>query len=194
MPDVDAAYEALKNADLRDEVAYTCYLCELYLQDHPNHAPTLVRYANNLIALRQYSAAAKALDSAEACVSEKKLHYVLAQRGHLLMAKGNFPAAEKLFLQAHHLEPNDATYLIYAGSAAFNEGDIDRSEALYRQAIVSSEGCIEEAYFNLGGCMLSKREYHEAAGCYRKALEIDSNYKVAQRRLADVNHILERLG
>lgn len=187
-------YEEIKSADLRDEIAYTRYLCEIYLKEDPDDAPTWIRYANNLISLRLYSAAEAALDSAEALVSEKHLHHVLAQRGHLRKEQGEFAAAEELYLRAHRLDPDDATYLIYAGSAAFSSGDLDRSAAFARQAIQCSEGCIDEAYFNLGGHLLAKRQYHEAAECYRKALEIDPDYEVAKKRLIDVNHILEHQG
>jgi tetratricopeptide (TPR) repeat protein len=181
-------------ADERDQVGYTRHLCERYLENHPDHVPTLIRYACNLIALAQYSAAQAALDHAQPIAPKERLHLVIAQRGHLLQAQGDFLGAEELFMQAHELDPNDATYLIYAGSVAFRRGDISRAEALARQATACSDGCIDEAWFNLGGYLLSARRYGEAAECYRRALDIDPDYDIARERLSDVELILKENG
>jgi tetratricopeptide (TPR) repeat protein len=185
---------AIQAADEKDQIGYTRLLCELYLKDQPDHVPTLIRYACSLISLAQYSAAEAALDRAQSKVPTKHLHLVLAQRGHLLQAKGDFLAAEKLFMEAHKLDPNDATYLIYGGSAAFRRGDIDRALKLAAQATACSEGCIDEAWFNLGGYLLSAKRYYDAADCYRKALEIDSDYQIAKQRLQDVELIISHEG
>lgn len=93
-------------------------------------------------------------------------------------------------MRAHQLDPDDATYLIHAGSAVFQMGDIDRAIELARKATECSEGCVDEAYFNLGGYLLSNRQYREAADCYQKAIEIDPNYEIAKERLKDVELIL----
>jgi tetratricopeptide (TPR) repeat protein len=147
-----------------------------------------------LISLAQYSAAQAALDHAQAIAPKERLHLVIAQRGHLLNAQGDFLGAEKLFMQAHELDPDDATYLIYAGSTAFRRGDISRAEALVRQATRCSDGCIDEAWFNLGGYLLSTKRYCEAADCYRRALEIVPDYDSARARLSDVELILKDSG
>src|SRR5688572_25195693 len=155
MPNDKSLYRALQSADEKDQTGYARYLCERYLEVHPDHVPTLIRYACNLISLAQYSAAQAALDHAQPITPKERLHLVIAQRGHLLEAQGDFLGAEELFMQAHKLDPEDATYLIYAGSVAFRRGDISRAEELARQATSCSEGCIEEAWFNLGGYHLS---------------------------------------
>ena len=194
MPENELLYDAIRSADQKDQIGYTRHLYDLYLQDHPDHVPTLIRYACNLIPLAQYSAAAAALDHAQAIAPQERLHLVLAQRGHLVEAQGDFLGAEEIFMQAHKLDPDDATYLIYAGSVAFRRGDIGRAEALARQAIECSEGYIDEAWFNLGGYLLSTKRYREAAECYRRALVIDPEYKIAQARLNDVELILQGTG
>jgi tetratricopeptide (TPR) repeat protein len=185
---------AIASADEKDQIGYTRHLCELYLKDHPDHVPTLIRYACNLISMAQFSAAETALDHAQPLTPKERLHLVLAQRGHLLEAKGDFLGAEDLFMQAHKLNPDDATYLIYAGSVAFRRGDIDRAQKLAGQATDCSKGCIDEAWFNLGGYLLSAKRYRDAADCYRKALEIDPDYGIAQDRLEDVELILHHEG
>jgi len=190
MPDDDELYEAIVLADENDQIGYTRHLCELYLRDHPDDVPTLIRYASNLILLAQYSAAQAVLDHVQTIVPEKYLQLVLAQRGRLSEARGDFSRAEKWFMQAHELVPSDATYLIYAGSVSFRSGDLNRAQAYARRATECPAGCIDEAFFNLGGYLLSLRQYREAAECYRKALEIDPDYEIAKERLSDVELIL----
>jgi len=193
MPSDDPLYQALKSADENNQIGYARYLCELYLKDHANHVPILIRYACNLISLAQYPAAHAALEHAQSLVSQQQLHIVLAQRGHLLEAQGHFHAAEEMFMQAHNLDPDDATYLIYAGSVAFRRGDIDRAQKLAGQATDCSHGCIDEAWFNLGGYLVSAKRYHDAADCYRRALEIDPEYEIARDRLKDVELIIHHV-
>jgi tetratricopeptide (TPR) repeat protein len=194
MPNDESLYRAIQSADESDQIGYARHLCERYLKDYPDHVPTLIRHACNLISLAQYSAAQAALDHAQPIAPPKRLHLVIAQRGHLLEAQGDFAGAEELYMQAHELDPDDATYLIYAGSAAFRRGDIARATALARRATDCSDGCIEEAWFNLGGYLLSDQGYSEAANCYRRALHIDPNYDLARKRLSDVELILKDNG
>ncbi|MEO7299776.1 MAG: tetratricopeptide repeat protein [Verrucomicrobiota bacterium] len=100
--------------------------------------------------------------------------------------------AEKMFMRAHRLDADEATYLIYAGSAAFRRGDLSKAKKLATKATKCSKGCIDEAFFNLGGYLLSARRYKEAANCYLKALKIDNNYEIAKKRLEDVELILKK--
>lgn len=44
--------------------------------------------------------------------------------------------------------------------------------------------------FLLGGYLLAERRCEEARGCYVRALEIDPEYELAKKRLADVERIL----
>jgi tetratricopeptide (TPR) repeat protein len=189
-----AFLSAVRAADEKDQIGYTRYLCERFLTHHPDHVPTLIRYACNLISLAQYDAAEAALDRAQSRVSVKHLHLVLSQRGNLLEAKGDFLNAERLFIEAHHLDPSYAAYLIYAGAVAFRRGDVDRAQKLASKATDCSEGCVDEAWFNLGGYLLAAKRYHDAEDCYRKALEIDPDYQIARQRLEDVELIIEREG
>lgn len=191
MPSDEPLYKAIRSAHQSDHIGYTRHLCERYLKDHPDHVPTLIRYASNLISLAQYSAAQAALDHAQPIVPQERLHLVIAQRGHLAKAQGDFLGAEELFMQAHELDPDDATPLIYAASVAFRRGDIGRAESLARQATGCTDGCIDEAWYNLGGYLLSAKRYSEAADCYRRALDMDPDYEIARKRLVDVELILQ---
>jgi hypothetical protein len=97
MSDKKQAHEEIKQADKAGQIGNDCYLCERFLEKYPEHVPTLVRYASNLISLAQYSQAAEVLDRAQAVVSDEKRHFVLIQHGHLMEAQGQFAAAEQVF-------------------------------------------------------------------------------------------------
>src|SRR5476649_2525102 len=107
----DKLYIALRNADRRDLIGFARHLGELYVREHPDHVPAIIRYVSNLISLAQYARAREELDHAEAIVPKKYLDLVLAQRGRLLESEGDFKSAEKMFMRAHKLDPDDATYL-----------------------------------------------------------------------------------
>lgn len=181
---------AIADADENDEIAYTRHLCERFLKEEPNHAATLIRYARNLISLAQYSAAKEAIDRAELFAPKGRMDLVVTQRGHLLKAQGEFESAEEEFMRAHQMHPETASHLIYAASVAFRRGDLERAEALARKATGCTEGCIDEAWFNLGGYLLSSKRYREAKECYCRALKIDPEYEIAKKRLKDVELIL----
>ncbi|HWL51685.1 MAG TPA: tetratricopeptide repeat protein [Chthoniobacteraceae bacterium] len=178
--------EALTRADEAGHVAYTRQLCEKILAQWPDHGPTLLRHASALIDLALYDEAAAVLERAASVVPTGQLRLVFAGRGHRLKQMGNFAAAEEEYLKAHQLDPDNATYLVYAGSAAFCRGDLSRAEALVRKALDCSEGSLDEAYFNLGGYLLAQKRFAEARDCYLRALEIDPQYLIAKTRLADV--------
>jgi tetratricopeptide (TPR) repeat protein len=188
--DPKGQFQAIREADQNDQIGYVRHLCERFLQEFPNHGPALLCYACNLIALRLYAEAQAALDHAEKVVPPERLHLVLAQRGHLLEAQGRFDQAGETFMAAHRLDPDDATYLIYAGNAASRRGDLEGALELLTQATRCPEGCIDEAHFNRGGELLALKRYEEAAEAYRGALRLDPDYEIAKKRLEDVERIL----
>lgn len=190
----ESLYQAIAIADEKEQIAYCRHLCEQYLKTNPDHGPTLIRYADNLTSLAQYAEAQAALDHAQQIVSNDRLHFVLWQRGHLLQAQGDFIGAENLFMQAHELIPDDASSLIFAGSVAFRRGEIERAIHLARKATECSEGCVDEAWFNLGGYLLSTKRYHEAVDCYQMALKINPEYQMAKDRLTDIELIFQNVG
>lgn len=188
--DPKGQFQAIREADQNDQTGYVRHLCERFLQEHPDHGPALLRYSRNLISLGVYAEAQGALDHAEKVVPPQRLHLVVALRGHLLEAQGRFGEAEEKFLEAHRLDPDDATYLIYAGVVASRRGDLELALDLHTRASRCPEGCIDEAHFNRGGKLLALKRYEEAAEAFREALRLDPDYEIAKERLEDVERIL----
>jgi tetratricopeptide (TPR) repeat protein len=172
-------------ADDRGQTAVAVELCIEHLQKFPKHGPTWLRYGTALVQLAQYAKAEKAIQQAITLCPQKALSIGYAQMGHLFQAKGNFKQAAIWYRKAVKHRPNDATFHIFLGSNAFKSGLHKQSEAFYRRALECPEGCLEEAYFNLGGILLGQRKYSEAIECYQEALQIDSKYKIAKERLDD---------
>lgn len=183
--------DELHEAHRTDNWAFARHLCEQFLAKHPDNGPVLITYAGCLTTFALYDEAKLALDRAEAVIPDDKRQLLNAQRGHLLVEMGDFDGAEAQYMAAHDLDPIDASYLVYAGSAAFRRGDIQRAEQYARAASECVEGCIDEAYFNLGGYLLAQERHEEARTCYLKALEIDPGHESARERLEDLELLLK---
>jgi tetratricopeptide (TPR) repeat protein len=183
-------FDAIQEADRAGHVAYCRELCETFLRELPDHWPALVSLASQLTALHLYRESESAIDRAAKVVSANQRHWVQAELGHLLRARGRFVDAEVAFLQAHESDPDDAGYLIFAGSAAANQGEIERALEHYTKATQCRDGYVDEAHFNRGGKLLALKRYQEAAEAYREALRIDPDYELAKRRLLDIELLL----
>jgi tetratricopeptide (TPR) repeat protein len=183
--------DQMEAADDAGKAAYSRYLCERVLADFPDHGPTLIRYARQLITFSLYDEARKVLDHAFTVVPEEHRHLVHWVKARWFKRQGNLPSAEEQSLLAYDLLPDDGTYLIYAGYLAFASGAIARAEVHLRRALACPEGCHDEAWFNLGGYLLAQKRFEEARDCYLEALKIDPDYSIAKERLEDVECILK---
>jgi tetratricopeptide (TPR) repeat protein len=63
--------------------------------------------------------------------------------------------------------------------------------AVHRRATRCKEGCIDEAFLNLGFVLRALERYSEARKCFQRALEIDPKYKEAKEALADIEGVME---
>jgi len=189
MPVDKTLLEELFSADDDDYLpGYTRLLAEKILAEDPNHFQALLIYSRCLVSLGQYNDSEKALDHAEK-IGANKLHLVLAYKAKLYERMGELETAAEMYLKAHKLVPNDATYLIYLASIIFAIGDVPKAEKIAREAIECSDGCIDEAYYNLAGYLLCQRRYDEALIYYEKALSIDPDFDLVKRRLVDLEKI-----
>jgi tetratricopeptide (TPR) repeat protein len=179
------SFNQIRLADDRNQIAVVIELCKKHLHKFPKHGPAWLRYGNTLAAFARYAEAEKALRRAVQFWPTEKLSSPYVQLGHLAEARGDFKQAAIWYRKAVNLKPQDADYHIFLGHNAFKRGLLKQSEKHYRRAIQCSEGCSEEAYFNLGGSFLGKRNYAEAIKCYQEALKIDPKYKIAKERLDD---------
>jgi len=191
--DINERYYAIAGANQAGHIGLCRELCEAFLRDHPDHGPALLMLAMQLTELRLYAEAERMIDRAEQVVPAHRAKLIWAQRGHLFEARGSWADAEAVYLRVHQAETDDATYLIYAGLAASEQGDVERALDHYTRATRCREGCLDEAHYNRGGKLLALKRYTEAIEAYREALRIDPDYELAKKRLLDlellINHV-----
>jgi tetratricopeptide (TPR) repeat protein len=146
------------------------------------------------INLAQYGHAEKAIRRAIPLCPKKARRIPYKEMGRLFEEKGELKKASVWYQKAARVAPNLADSHIYEGHVAFRLGLLDKAEAHYRRGIRCKEGCIEEAYFNLGCVLVANRRYKEAIKCYRKALALDPKYSIAKLRLKDAKRALQMTG
>lgn len=160
------------------------------LDAHPKDWRYLLDLAEHELTFSRYREAKAAIDQAELTCPSKAMKWLLSRRGHLSEARGDYDGAREHYLAAHILDPDEATFLIFAASVAFKAGATEQAINLATRATQCSKGFVDEAYFNLGGYLMALRRFSEARDCYVKALELDPDYSIAKTRLEDVLRIL----
>lgn len=179
------SYKLIRSAESKGLTACVVELCRNHLRRFLDDALTWLWYSMALTEFAQYRQAQKAIRRAISLCPKQKQRIAFAQMGHLFDAKGDLKRAAVWYRRASRADLKDASCHIYLGHAAFRRGLLRQAESHYRTAIKSRKGCIDEAYFNLGGVLLAKRRYKEAVACYQKALKIDPDYTIARKRLKD---------
>jgi Flp pilus assembly protein TadD len=100
--------------------------------------------------------------------------------------------AENWLRKAVEARPDDATAYIYLGAMLAKNGRLEEAESWHRRAVQCPEGCIDEAYLNLGYVLRAKEEYLEAWECFREALRRDPLYQAAEEAIEDMEQVLFR--
>ena len=172
-------------ANDRGQTAVVVELCKKHLLNFPKHGLAWLSYGMAQVELARYAEAEKAIKTAMTLCPPRALPSVCAQMGHLFQAKGELKQAASWYRKALSRNPTDATWHIFLASNTFKRGLLKQAEMYYRRALKCSEGCLDEAYFNLGGILLGRRNYSEAIKCYEEALKIDPKYTIAKERLDD---------
>jgi len=111
--------------------------------------------------------------------------------GHLFQEAGDYDQAARWYQKAIIADPTDAKYYIYLGGVRAKQGRFYDAEEAHRAAIACTEGCIDEAYLNLGFVLRALERFEEAADCFREAIRLDPEYRLARRALRDVERCLK---
>jgi tetratricopeptide (TPR) repeat protein len=149
----------------------------------------------SLVEVARYEEAEQAFAKAIEYCPPEKLQYPYSQLGHLFDRAGDLKQAVAWHSRAIESAPDDATFRIFLGAVLAKQGCFTKAEEACRTAIVCSEGCIDEAYLNLGLVLRARERFEEAADCFREALRLDPDYRAARRALRDVEQCIrfERL-
>jgi tetratricopeptide (TPR) repeat protein len=167
-------------------------LGKLYLARYPDDAWALIYFGMALQSLARYGDARAAYDRALALLPAEDHHRIYRQFGLVAQDQADIEGAEHWYRRAIQALPTDATPYIFLGAMLAKNGRLDEAEACHREATGCSEGCIDEAYLNLGYVLRAKGQYLDALECFREALSRDPLDRDAQEALEDVDQVLFR--
>lgn len=189
MPNPDELFELLQDAEDRDQLATARALYEALLVIDPEQASLLVLFGANLIELGDLATAERILERAQEYIDEETEVALLTQQGNLARAKGDYPTAEKLFRDAHKLNPTDAENLLNAAAMSVALGQPPRAEHLLREAVKLEDEFYIDSLFNLAGLLVSLQRYPEAKTCYQKILNKEPDHELAEEWLIDLEQM-----
>ena len=174
-------------------VGCTVELARRYLAAHPKHCVVWIYYADALYDMARYTESLAALHRAVRLWPPKKLHLVYYRFGDIYKQRGAFRLAERWYRRAIEVSPSDATYRIFLGGFLARAGRLQEAEAVHRRATRCKNGCIDEAFLNLGFVLRALERYSDARKCFQRALDINPKYKPAREALSDVEHVIEKI-
>lgn len=178
--------EQLFNAYENDQPATVLALGTVVLKENPQDGPVLVRVGAMNAALARYDIALELLERALQVSPEEQRYLVLSHLGDLYKHRGDLVAAADYYQAATRLAPDEADNFIFLGSVLARLGRLQDAEAAHRAATACREGCIDEAYHNLGLVLRAQNRLADAQQCFEKALAIDPTNEDWQAALEDV--------
>jgi tetratricopeptide (TPR) repeat protein len=167
-------------------------LGKLYLAKYPEDAWALIYFGMALQSIARYGDALAAYDRALLLLPAEEHQRIYRQFGLLAQDQADIEAAEGWYRRAIQALPTDATACIYLGAMLAKNGRLDEAEACHREATGCPEGCIDEAYLNLGYVLRAKGQYLDALECFREALSRDPLDTDVQEALEDIEQVLFR--
>jgi tetratricopeptide (TPR) repeat protein len=165
-------------------------LARRHLALFPDDGPAWLILGSELVVVARYEEAEEALHKAIEFCPREKLWIPFSDMGHLFKAAGEFDQAAAWYRKAIDAAPDDATGYIFFGCVLAKQGRLVEAEEAHRAAIRCREGCLDEAYLNLGFVLRARERFREAAECFREAIARDPKYRAAHRALRDVERCL----
>ena len=175
----------IRDAYNSDQAATCVLLCRQWLLDHPNDLFVIHDYATMLYKMTRYDEAIAVYDDALKRFPDGRWG-IYNQLGNLHRYRGALAEAEKAYQKAIDTDPVEAASYIFLGGVQARQGKLTEAEHTHRLATQCSEGCIDEAYHNLGLVLRGQGRLQEARACFEKAIELDSEYLNAIEALDDV--------
>jgi tetratricopeptide (TPR) repeat protein len=167
-------------------------LCNRRLAQHPDNPRLLMAFAVALQEVARYPEARQALEKALRLMPETEYPLVWRQLGALAEATSDRDAAEQWYRRAIAAAPLDASGYIYLGAMLAKAGRLSEAEAVHRDATGCLEGCLDEAYFNLGLVLRAQERYLEALEAFREAARRDPLDTGTLAALEDMEQVLVR--
>jgi tetratricopeptide (TPR) repeat protein len=179
-------YKLVSRADDAGLSALTVVRARAFLDVFPTYGPAWHRLGQALGAIAHYEEAQQALQKAiEHCPTEQ-LGLPYAAMGCLFRESGDYNRAAEWFHRAIEAAPDDCIGHIHLGGLLARQGRLVEAEEVHRAGTRCTDGCVEEAFLNLGLVLRARGRFTEAAECFEEALRRDPDYRDAKRALRDV--------
>lgn len=189
-PQLRRLLRELRRVDRADMVASTALLALEVLRRRPRRGNAWAQLGDNLRALGIYPVAERALRRALRLAPKPMRHWVMGRLAKLYEQRGDTTAAIRWFRKAIAAAPGEASWRIQLGGLLATRGRLADAAECHRRATRCREGCIDEAWLNLGLVRRGQYRFREAARCFRKALERTKNYREAKLGLRDVEYAM----
>jgi tetratricopeptide (TPR) repeat protein len=190
-------WERLRKADDANSTALTVLRAREFLSHYPDFGPAWLVLGQALRCLARYEEAQSALTRCLDLCPEEKRRLPLYEFGHLGKQCGDYEEAARWYRASIEADPNDASGYIFLGGILAKQGKLHEAEQIHRTGTQCREGCIDEAFLNLGLVLRAQERFEEAAECFCKAVELDPNYRDAKQALRDTERcirVLEGMG
>ena len=165
-----------RNAELP---ALTVLLARRFVAEYPTHGLPWLFLGIALAELARYQEAEQALRKSIRLLSSRKKHFALVHLGHLFKQKGDFPRAAHWYKKVIASTPDDTDGYIYLGGLLGSQGLLNEAEKVHRRATKCGEGCVDEAFLNLGLVLRAQERFEEAAQSLHEAICLDPNFRNA---------------
>ncbi len=169
-----------------ERFALTVLRARRYLVDFPTHGSAWVVLGTALMEMARYDEAQAALEYAIAHYPPQKLWIPHTRMGHLFKFAGKYESAALWYRKVIDGFPNDATGHICLGGILAKQGLLQEAAEVHRSGTRCTEGCIDEAFLNLGYVLRAQEKFEEAGECFREAIRRDPKYREAKEALRDI--------
>jgi len=183
------AYEHMEELRADNNPAHNALLARDYLAKCPQNMAVWVSLGQELRRLYRYPKARRALQiSMRWRQRDGKPPWYVAhyQMGKLHRKSGEYNKAYDWHTRAIYAAPNDAGPWILRGALLAVWGRFEEAKAAHRRATFCEKGCRDEAWYNIGLILRAQERFSDSATCFKRALAIDPDYKIAKRALRDV--------
>jgi tetratricopeptide (TPR) repeat protein len=177
----------VRQADEADLPALTILRARAFLAVFPTYGPVWYQLGQALRDIARYEEAEAALQKAIEFCPPEKLWCPYGAMGHLFKALGDYGRAAKWYERTIDVAPDDADGYIYLGGILALQGRLAEAEAVHRKATRRTQGCLDEAFLNLGLVLRAQERFTEAAECFEEAIRRDPDYRDAKKALRDVS-------
>lgn len=179
-------YSKMQRASDSDLPALTMCRARRYLNKFPQKGPAWLLLGIALIEMARYDEAEQAiLKAIERCPPEN-LWIPYVRMGDLFKFAGDYEQAAEWYRKTIERFPQDASGYTYLGGVLARQGRLREAEEVHREGTRCIEGCLDEAFLNLGLVLRAQERFEEAAECFREAIQQDPEYRAAKKALRDV--------